>query len=300
MAITIRKIACPNGNVSNSDDSYTASVASGGSLELPDVTISNSDASYSVTSPSVQNVSIPDENITLNGGAFLTKPSVKDQDIELVDTSDTPITPDSVVGNKIVVDTSAGCSTLGAMPLQTGQITSYVTNDDGNLQRGRLTDFNTLPYNNGFGNTNRFTDELGGQTFTNNIVIDWSTWDGGTDVLGFMASVNSDTSGSNDWFGWMSGQPYSGGGFGDWYVANVNELLSVMNYELVDGFIGYPFNFISANEYRMYVSTTDPNGTTRAIIKNNGSSTLTVLTKTTGFRRAFLVRTFTWNGASLT
>jgi hypothetical protein len=115
--------------VSNSDDSYDVNVASGGDLELPD------------------------ENITLNGGAFLTKPSVKDQDIELVDTSDTPITPDSVVGNKIVVDTSAGCVTLGAMPLQSGQTTSYATNDDGDLQRGRLVDFNTLPYNNGFGNT---------------------------------------------------------------------------------------------------------------------------------------------------
>jgi hypothetical protein len=65
--------------VSNSDDSYDVNVVSGGDLELPD------------------------ENITLNGGAFLTKPSVKNQDIELVDTSDTPITPDSVVGNKIVV-----------------------------------------------------------------------------------------------------------------------------------------------------------------------------------------------------
>jgi hypothetical protein len=118
-----------NARVSNSDDSYDVNVASGGDLELPD------------------------ENITLNGGAFLTKPSVKNQDIELVDTSDTPITPDSVVGNKIVVDTSAGCVTFGAMPLQSGQTTSYATNDDGDLQRGRLVDFNTLPYNNGFGNT---------------------------------------------------------------------------------------------------------------------------------------------------
>jgi hypothetical protein len=49
--------------VSNSDDSYDVNVASGGDLELPD------------------------ENITLNGGAFLTKPSVKNQDIELVDTA---------------------------------------------------------------------------------------------------------------------------------------------------------------------------------------------------------------------
>jgi hypothetical protein len=104
MAITIRKISCPNGDVSNSDDSYTASVASGGSLELPDVTISNSDASYSVTSPSVKNVSIPDEDITLNGGAFLTKPSVKDQDILLVDQDNNPITP-TLTGNTIQVAT---------------------------------------------------------------------------------------------------------------------------------------------------------------------------------------------------
>lgn len=104
MAITIRKIACPDVDVSNSDDSYTASVASGGSLELPDVTISNSDASYSVTSPSVQNVSIPDEDITLNGGAFLTKPSVKDQDILLVDQDNNPITP-TLSGNTIQVAT---------------------------------------------------------------------------------------------------------------------------------------------------------------------------------------------------
>jgi surface protein len=36
MAITIRKIPSPSGSISNSDNSYTASVASGGSLSLPD------------------------------------------------------------------------------------------------------------------------------------------------------------------------------------------------------------------------------------------------------------------------
>jgi hypothetical protein len=269
-------LSCADARVSNSDDSYDVNVASGGDLELPD------------------------ENITLNGGAFLTKPSVKDQDIELVDTADAPITPDSVVGNKIVVDTSAGCSTKGLMPLQSGQTTSYATNDDGDLQRGRLVDFNTLPYNNGFGNTFRFTDELGNQTFTNNIVIDWSTWDGGSDVLGFCASINSDTSGSNDWYGWMSGQPYSASGFNNFYVANANELNSVINFNLIDGFVGYPFNFDSNSTYRMYTSTTFSNVTTNAMIKMNSSPNLTTTSKTTGSRRAFLVRTFTWNGASLT
>ena len=48
---------------------------------------------------------------------------------------------------------------------------------NGDLEAGRATDFFTLATNNPFGNTNRFTDELGGSTYANNIVIDWSTYD---------------------------------------------------------------------------------------------------------------------------
>jgi hypothetical protein len=62
--------------------------------------------------------------------------------------------------------------------MKTGQTTSYRTGDDGNIQAGRATSFSVLAENNPFGNTNRFTDELGGQTYTNNIMIDWSTFDG--------------------------------------------------------------------------------------------------------------------------
>jgi hypothetical protein len=262
--------------VSNSDDSYDVNVVSGGDLELPD------------------------ENITLNGGAFLTKPSVKDQDIELVDTSDAPITPDSVVGNKIVVDTSAGCVTLGAMPLQSGQTTSYATNDDGDLQRGRLVDFNTLPYNNGFGNTNRFTDELGGQTFTNNIVIDWSTWDGGTDVLGYILSINSDSnSGTTDWATWISGQPYTTGGFGNWYVVNVAELNTLLNWSFNTGLDGYPFNNPTSGDGNFWTSTTWSSNTGHAFYKNRNSWEIRQITKG-NTNNTMWVRTFSWNGASLT
>lgn len=65
--------------VSNSDDTYDVSVASGGDLELPDVTISNSDNSFTSTSPSVQDIDLP--NITLsNSDSSRTQslPSVKD------------------------------------------------------------------------------------------------------------------------------------------------------------------------------------------------------------------------------
>ena len=90
-------------SVNNSDSSYTASVASGGTLALPDITVSNSDDSYSVTSPSVINVEVPDEAITVNSAAFITKPSKKDQDILLKDVSGTTITPVSLSGNTITI-----------------------------------------------------------------------------------------------------------------------------------------------------------------------------------------------------
>jgi hypothetical protein len=72
-------IIAPNARVSNSDDTYDVNVASGGDLELPD------------------------EAITVNSTAFITKPSVKDQDILLKDVSGTTITPVSLSGDTITI-----------------------------------------------------------------------------------------------------------------------------------------------------------------------------------------------------
>jgi hypothetical protein len=191
-------------------------------------------------------------------------------------------------------------SPKGAIPLQSGQTTSYATGDDGDLQRGRLVDYSTLPYNNGFGNTNRFTDELGGQTFTNNIIIDWSTWDGGTDVLGYILSINSDSNTSTQtWATWMSGQPYTTDGFGDWYVVNINEMSSLMNYESQSGLDGYPFNNPTNAFGNLCTSTTYFNNTGQALIKNRNTILLRNGVKTDPYNSMW-VRTFTWNGSSLT
>lgn len=86
MAITIRKIACPNGDVSNSDDSYTASVASGGSLELPD------------------------SQINVNGSNQGNVVSVKTIDVNITDGTN-PVVPDAVSlsGNTLDIEVpSAG------------------------------------------------------------------------------------------------------------------------------------------------------------------------------------------------
>lgn len=267
-------LSCADARVSNSDDSYDVNVASGGDLELPD------------------------EDITLNGGAFITKPSVKNQDIELVDTGDAPITPDSVVGNKIVVDTSAGCVARGAIPLPTGANVSYATGDDGDLKRGRLVDYNTLLYNNGFGTTDRFTDELGGQIYTNNIIIDWSTWDGGTDVLGFIFTPRSDSHNTTkSWSDWMSGQPFTTNGFGDWYVVNPNEVLHLYDITTTNGLTNSPINIPTTSTGIFWTSYSPSGGS--AWYSNRNTQFFRSTTISQPYNSMF-VRTFNWDGASLT
>lgn len=90
-------------------------------------------------------------------------------------------------------------------------------------------------------NTNRFTDELGGTTYTNNIAIDWSTYDGST-VLGYKRTSTNIFSG-----GWnnaidtclaISISPFTTG----WRLANINEWNNIMNIEFTNP-LGYsPFN----------------------------------------------------------
>jgi len=287
-------IIAPNARVSNSDDTYDVNVASGGDLELPDITISNSDDSYSVTSPSAINVEVPDESITVNSAAFITKPSKKDQDILLKDVSGTTITPVSLSGNTITILDAVVGGNKGLMPIQTGQTTSYATNDDGDLQRGRLTDFDTIPYNNPFGNTFRFTDELGGQTFTNNIIIDWSSWDGGSDVLGYCFSNHSSYAFPRSWADWMSNSPYTCSSFTGWYLANYQEASVVFSCE--DAYNYSPFN--RTDEF--WTSTSNViNSSTQAITYRTSTVEGLIRQSKTISLRALLTRTFTVTGTTL-
>jgi hypothetical protein len=134
-----------------------------------------------------------------------------------------------------------------AILMKTGQTTSYRTGDDGDLESGRATSFSVLASNNPFGNTNRFTDELGGQTYTKNIVIDWSTYNG-TNVLGYKRTQTQINSG-----GWnnaidtclaISIAPFTTG----WRLANVNEWNNIMNKELSNVLAYAPMSsFVFAN-----------------------------------------------------
>jgi hypothetical protein len=170
-------------------------------------TVKNSDESYNTTVAAGGTLSLPDITVTDSDGSTFTAPSVQD------------------------ITCTPSAAPVGATLMKTGQTTSYRTGDDGDLEAGRATSFTVLASNNPFGNTNRFTDELGGQTYTNNIVIDWSTYNG-SNVLGYKRTNTNVVSG-----GWNNAidtcLSTSIGTFtSGWRLANVKEWENILNREL--------------------------------------------------------------------
>jgi len=198
------------------------------------------------------------------------------------------------------IDLKTQCeSSLGSELTKTGQTVSYRTGDDGDIEAGRDVSFLVLPSNNPFGNTNRFTDELGGQTYTDNIVIDWSTYDGST-VLGIsrvaIATGNTWNQAVDNSLSYSLGTFTSG-----WRLPNMKEIFNLMNFANdQNNILNYaPLNLSSVG--RVYWSSnTVLNATTQAYVLNN-IGLMTLATKTTSVAYTYFpVRNFTVTGTILT
>lgn len=191
--------------------------------------------------------------------------------------------------------TAAGGSAatpIGALLTKTGQTTSYRTGDDGDLEAGRATSFSVLESNNPFGNTNRFTDELGGQVYTKEIVIDWSTFDG-SNVLGYYRKVNgSDIT----WNAAIDAAlAFSPPGFtSGWRLPNKREMENIANYQLSFIFNYSPFNLPSNS---IWLSTTYAASTSIAYLSSG--SWINLSAKSGLSARWIAVRTFTVTGTTL-
>ena len=188
---------------------------------------------------------------------------------------------------------------VGATLMKTGQTTSYRTGDDGDIEAGRATSFSVLASNNPFGNTNRFTDELGGQTYTKNIVIDWSTYNGST-VLGLSrAAIATGKTWNNsvDECLAFSVAPFTSG----WRLANIKEIFNLTNYvNDQNNLLNYsPLNLSSSG--RIYWSSTTIIGVTTFAyaFSNIGLTSQQLKTSSVAFTY-FPVRTFTVTGTTLT
>ena len=197
-----------------------------------------------------------------------------------------------MIGNYIKA-VAVAVSRSTAKLMKTGQTTSYRTGDDGDIEAGRNTSFNVLAENNPFGNTNRFTDELGGQTYTKNIVIDWSTYDGST-VLGWRR-----TRSSSNWISAIDGAlivsiaPFTSG----WRLPNIQELFSIQIFG-GSGKLNYA-PFTTAAGFDLWTSTTNPAVTNQSFNLSSSTSNLFVSTSQLSVFNWIPCRTFTVTGTTL-
>lgn len=244
----------------------------GGGGACADASVQNSDLSYNTTVASGQTLSLPDITLTEGDETTSTKPAA--------------------------VNLTCKPFPIGATLMKTGQTTSYRTGDDGDLEAGRATSFTTLVKRNPFSNLNRFTDELGGQTYTNNIVIDWSTYDGST-VLGISrVAIATGQTWNNAVDNSLS---YSVGSFtSGWRLINMKEIFNLINYANdPSNFLNYsPLNLSSTG--RLYWSSnTIVGGTTSAYGLNNVGMTAQYAKTSSANMTYIRVRTFTVTGTTL-
>jgi len=194
----------------------------------------------------------------------------------------------------------SGATPIGATIMKTNQTVSYRTGDDADIEAGRATDFFTLASANPFGTTERFTDELGGQTYTNKIIIDWSTYNG-TEVLGYSDSAFS----GNTWDDAIDNAlATSIGSFtSGWRLPNINELWSLMNMGVTGnkGLNYYPWTELTWADQlaTFWSSTTTAYASTQAVILKNFTIEIDNKTKTTVYNW-IPVRNFTVSGTTLT
>ena len=196
---------------------------------------------------------------------------------------------------------AGGSAAVGAVLTKTGQVTSFRTGDDGGLQAGRAVDFFTLENAGPFG-TKRFTDELGGQTYANDIVIDWSTYDVNLGkVLGYYLGDTSYRTWNNyiDWALALSVGTFTTG----WRAWNNKELLNLFNYSTSRAVNYAPFNTsltLNIGNYSRYLwtSTTHPTTTTNAFRTDVAAFVLQLHNKA-NTNQCVAVRTFTVSGTTL-
>ena len=257
-------------------------------------------SSQSVPSGATIDYSVADNAITVNSANSFTIDATDPLDIVLKDTTGATVTPTSVTPHAgthhVDIVLPANVQLYNSAELtRTGQTTSYATGDDGDLEKGRGGSFFLLPYNSPFGNTNRFTsDNFSAQTtYTNNIVIDWSTYNGST-VLGYRRTIMPTAVWATQVANCLG---LSFGGYtSGWRLCNVQEYQNIANYSLSQTFNYAPFN-LTTTGYQ-HTSTTDPGSTNSALKFYNpggwclGDSKLNTAT-------AIACRTFTVTGTTL-
>lgn len=293
-------------SVENSLETVVASVTipsvQSSILTAPDGTVQikkeNDGTLANVTTPSGASTlyTVANNAMTVNNANAFSIHATDPLDIRIHNQNGNDITPSSVTynGNQhyvTAVINTASFVPVGAKLMKTGQTTSYATGDDGATQRGRLTSFLVLASNNPFGNTNRFTNKTGGQTYANSVAYDWSTYDGSTVLAYYWGDqnyrnfANSCTANTASTFDGLTG----------WYLWNIIEATNVMNFSLFGNFM---LNYPPFSTSRRYFFTSNSSSTIAIGIDTAGSAYTTGLSKTSTNQGVYC-RVCTVNGTTI-
>jgi putative lipoic acid-binding regulatory protein len=222
-------------------------------------------ASVSVKATETDAYQVADSPVTVNAAAFANVKATESQEV--------PVQyPDNTATGTI----SSGVVRINnnrfniASAWKTGQTTSYAANDDGARQQGAGAAFGTLSENNPFGNTNRFTDTLGGQTYANDIVVDWAGADYVGKTVPMWYRVVLGGGGGVNWATAIGGQPFTFSGYNDWYIPNVGQGAEICNYGLAVATNYAPFNISVLAGTAAWTSTVNQANTTTAKIIGYG------------------------------
>jgi len=183
------------------------------------------------------------------------------------DVSDDPIDVASYLGTPTWVQLAASFGKGYSYPIPS-QTTSFRTGDSANIEStvfgasvrdanklkiiNSLSSFLVLNNNNSWGNTNRLTAEDGTQTFTANLVLDNYTG------LMYFRTVQSLATWNDAIDNALASTE---GGFSDWFVTNLNQITSLINFESTAPLTSPPINV----NVQLWLSDTDDSNTLNAM-----------------------------------
>ena len=199
-------------------------------VQLRDSANNNIGAVNSYAAETSNNLTAPDGTVTINrDGVFFATQAVRSN------------------GTATVNVPSAATTPKGRMPLKTWQTTPQGSGTDGDLEQGYGVSLLVLPYNNPFGNTNRFTAPDGSQTYTDAIACDWLSWNESTNTVlmihfgsgvGQVLATNRSLA---DGITYINGLTV--GGYSGWNMINKNQLEFITENETSLNNLNYaPFN----------------------------------------------------------
>lgn len=171
-----------------------------------------------------------------------------------------PVTPNNIIfvddALEIQVPAAAATTYATADVMQSGQTVSETTYDDGDTQFGRLVDFFTLAEDNKFGNANRFTDTVGGQTYANNIILDHSTYNGSQRLSWYKGNYTTNSATLAN--ACLAAHAATYDTFATWFVPNEKQMSSILYNGGGSGVvrINYaPFNITLVDDFWTTTST---------------------------------------------